>query len=843
MIRSPILHLATLALLSGWVGTPVALAQDPPASTTITTPGGTVITQNPDGTTTVSPGPVAERQPPADLFSSRNSVELNFPVDTSLMNLVKFFAELKRINFIISDVKALEGVKVTIISNESVSPDAAWEAFLSALEVSGYSLSMTGRTAKIIKSADAGTKPIPIRSGAPSESDGYVTQLVQLDNTRVDDMVKVIQGMLSSEAKVVSYPPTNTLIITDTAANIRKVYKLMKELDVASPKSTMEVYTLRYATAADVKALITELYGTAEEPKATATAATPSRTTRSTRSRRTETPTATPTESVSAGEESKFIAKVVEDERTNALIVLANDDGHGAVKDIIAKVDVNVTPEGEIHVVYLKYAKAEEVQSVLSSLSQGGRGGSSTSQTAAGGRRAQRAQAAATAAGRAPAPTAAGKATAGEDGGDEGGAIAAFDSGMRIAADENTNSLVIIADNDDFKVVESVIKQLDIERRQVFVDAVVMELSSEDALNLGLAAHVPGQPSAESAGFIGSQLGASSLGLTTDSLTGLAMGVFGSSVELPTIDPTTGLPTTLSVPAFGIVLNAIKSTGMTNIVSNPSLMTLDNEEAEISVGRKIPFPTTSGLNNLGQPVISFQREDVAITLHITPRVNSENFVTLELEVEVQEVEDSAQSAQVTAAGGGFITSNRKLQTVSMLRDNQTMVIGGLVGTTDSVAESKIPILGDIPVIGALFRSKIDKQRKTNLLIFLTPHIVDSPDDVMEIQRVKEAQRAEFLRRFYGKSRSQFFEELEDLLRYSMNVVDEPTMYRGPANLGPDVRLDDRELTPETRAAIEDALEDSRGDEAPGTSAGTVPDGGGLQIDDDEAPAPAPAGGN
>ncbi len=834
MIRSSfVTRLVSLAVLTAWLGSSVALAQDP---TTTTTPGGTVITQNPDGSTTVSPTTPVERQLPADM-SRASSVNLNFPVDTSLMSLIKFFAELRRINFIISDVKALEAVKVTIISNEDVSPGAAWEAFLSALEVSGYSISVTGKTAKIIKAADAGTKPIPIRSGAPSESDGYVTQLVQLDNTRVDDMVKVIQNMLSAEAKVVSYPPTNTLIITDTAANIRKVYKVMKELDVASPKSTMEVYTLRFATAADVKTLISELYGTADEPKASATPATPSRTTRTTRRRET-TPTPTPSESVSAGEESKFIAKVVEDERTNALIVLANDDGHMAVRDIIEKVDVNVTPEGEIHVVYLKYAKADEVQSVLSSLSQGGSRGSSA-QTPARTGRAGRAQAAAAAAAGAKAPAAGGKATAGEEG-DEGGAIAAFDSGMRIAADENTNSLVIIADNDDFKVVESVIKQLDIERRQVFVDAVVMELSSEDALNLGLAAHVPGQPAEGAAGFIGSQLGASSLGLTTDSLSGLAMGVFGESIEIPTINPLDGTPTTLAVPAFGIVLNAIKSTGMTNIVSNPSLMTLDNEEAEISVGRKIPFPTTSGLNNLGQPVVSFQREDVAITLHITPRVNSENFVTLELEIEVQEVEDSAQSAQVTAAGGGFITSNRKLQTVSMLRDNQTMVIGGLVGTTDSLTESKIPVLGDIPVIGALFRSKVEKQRKTNLLIFLTPHIVDGPDDVMEIQRVKEAQRAEFLRRFYGKSRTEFFDELENLLRYSMNFVDEPTMFRGPASLGPDLKLDDRELSPETRTAIEDALEDSRA-EAPGSSAGTVPEGGGLEIEDESAPAPA--GGN
>jgi type II secretory pathway component GspD/PulD (secretin) len=311
-------------------------------------------------------------------------------------------------------------------------------------------------------------------------------------------------------------------------------------------------------------------------------------------------------------------------------------------------------------------------------------------------------------------------------------------------------------------------------------------------------------------------------------------------VDVPTIDPGTGLPTTISIPAFGVVLNAIKTSGSTNIISNPTMMTMDNEEATLTVGRKIPFPTTSGLNNLGQPVVSFQREDVAITMKLTPRVNSANYVTLELEVEVQEVEDSAQGQSVQAAGGGFITSQRKLQTVSMVQDNQTMVVGGLVATTDSDTEIKVPILGDIPIIGALFRSNKSSERKTNLMIFLTPHIVDSPDDVLEIQRVKEAQRQEFLRRFYGKSREEFWQELQGLLRYSMNFVDEPTMWRGPATLGSDINLGDVQLSPEAQQAIADELARSR-EGAPGDSAGTLPSGG-IQVDDTlpDAPPPAPA---
>jgi general secretion pathway protein D len=787
------------------------------------------VTENPDGTVTVSPSATGSRQQAPDAMNAK-SVRLNFPQDSSLLTWVKFFADLRRMNFIIADVKELENKKITIISNQDVDPDAAWEAFLSALEINGYALSVTGKTARLVKVGERA----PFQKGVPRETDAYVTQLIQLENTRVDDMSKIIQGMLGPEAKIVAYPPTNTMIITDTGANIRKVYRIMQELDVASPRSTMEIYLLAFADAADVKQILEQLYGVADDERsatASSRTTTPTRPTRG--GRRTPEPTPTIADVNTAGDESKFIAQVIEDERTNSLIVLANEDGHAAVRELLAQLDRDIDVGGEIHVEYLEHAKAEDVAAVLSSLSQEGRGGAQQRRTQ-GGQGANARTPTSPATRTTPATAGAGAA---EDAG-EGSALAAFDSGMRIAADEATNSLVIIASQADFQVVERVIRKLDIERKQVFVDAVVMELSSEDSLNLGLAAHLPTAPSKDAAGFIGAQLGATSLGLTQDALSGLAMGVFGAPIDVPTIDPTTGLATTIGVPAFGIALNAIKSTGSTNIISNPALMTLDNEEASIVVGRKIPFPTTSGLNNLGQPVISFQREDVAITLKVTPRINSSNYVTLELEIEVQEVEDSAQSATVSAAGGGFITSQRKLETVALVADNQTMVIGGLVGTTEGRSEAKVPVLGDIPLVGALFRSTKSSQRKTNLMVFLTPHIVDEPDDMIEIQRVKEAQRQEFLRRFYGKSRSEFWNELQDLLRYSMNFVDERSVYRGPSTVGNDLQLDGEVLSEETREAIQDAIEDNRNGD-PGQGAGELPEDD-LDIQDEPPPAPAPA---
>ena len=741
-------------------------------------------------------------------------------MDTDLYQMVTFFADLMEQNFILSDVKELQGKKVHVISHHEVSKQEAYEAFLSALQVSGYTTTTSGNVTKVIKAQGASKTPISVRgvdAGAPGASDGFVTQLIQLANVNVNDVNKVVTTMTSAEAQVVAYAPTNTLIITDTGSNLRKIYKVLQDLDIAAPKSSLIIYPIAFAEAAEVKRIIEELYGTeAEDSSSQTSRASSSRTSRSSRRPSSRTAAAeAATDSVSAGAESKYISKVIDDERTNSLIVLANDKGHEAVIKLIGDIDVDVDARGQIHVVYLEHAKAEEVSQVLSELAQDSGNRSRNAQT--NPRNARREAAAARAGGDA----------AGGGDQDGGSAAAVFDSGMRIAADENTNSLIIIANADDFTVINSVIQKLDIIRKQVFVDAVILELSSDDSFDLGLAAHLPSKPSADATGIIGTQFGTNSLGLTQDLLSGLAVGVFGESVQVPFANPTGGT-TLLDVPAFGIVLNALKTNSSVNIVSNPNILTLDNEEAEIVVGRRIPFPTTAGLNNLGQPVTSFQREDVAITLKITPRVNSSDYVTLEVEIEVQEIEEDDQGLNVQQSG--FITSKREEKTTVLIKDNQTVVLGGLVGATDTEVETKFPILGDVPIIGALFRGRRVGSRKTNLMIFLTPHIIDDDRDMLEVQRIKEAQRQEFLRRFYGKSKDTYLAEMRALLRFSKNYIDEPSMFRGPTMAGGEAFGDN--LSDETRNALIDAL-DEAGAAEPGSTAGDLPDGDEFVIFDDE----------
>jgi len=220
---------------------------------------------------------------------------------------------------------------------------------------------------------------------------------------------------------------------------------------------------------------------------------------------------------------------------------------------------------------------------------------------------------------------------------------------------------------------------------------------------------------------------------------------------------------------------------------------------------------------------------------MTPRVNSENFVTMELKVGVQEIEGNTTSVNVQQ--GGFITSERKLETSALVGDNQTVVLGGLISTTDNDNESKIPVLGDLPVIGALFRNKSSSSRQTNLMIFLTPHIIDDEADMEEIMRVKEAQRAEFLRRFYGKSQQAQFEEIRKLLQYSMNEVDAPSAYRGPTTISSTTTLDGEPISATSRAELRDEVE--RGvSGAEGDLAGKLPPGE-VEVELPSAPA-APA---
>ena len=715
-----------------------------------------------------APAPAApERQKPPQM-SGAAKVTIDF-VDIQLSDLVKYMAEITGRNFILTD--EIKGT-ATIISHQPVSVAEAYEAFLSVLEVNGLTTVTVGGITKVVSTSNAASNPLRVYEGGNIPyTDNFVTQIIQLENVSVTDVSSVVKELSGKGAKIIAYAPTNTLIITDAAVNIRRVYKIISQLDVASPKAKLEIIPLRHATAAELEKVIEELYGGGGGSAGGSSSKPEAKT--SSKKRRASAPIEAPSASASSvGAEGKYIEQIISDERTNSLLILANEEAIEAVKRLIEKLDVDVDPasRAQIHVVYLENAKAEDVSQVLSSLANSN-GSSSRSGAQQGNARNRRGLPGTGAAGNKP-------NTAAEPDG-ESGAVAAFDSGLRIASDENTNSLVIIATKDQFEIIKQVINNLDIRRKQVYVEAVILELSTDDTGAFGFGVHA-GNKNGDSTNIYSAQMGASSIGLSSDLLSGAAIGAFGPSISVPfgsvgsSSADGTSTASTLDIPAFGVVLNALQTSGSVNIVSTPSVLTLDNEEAKIVVGRNVPFPVGQSQTSFGVPIVNYQREDVAITLKVTPQINESNFVTLEVFQEVQEIE-----GDVAAAGpGGPTTSKRSVENVVLVKDNQTIVIGGLISTTQNETETKIPILGDIPVLGVLFRGKTKQSRKTNMLIFLTPHIIDDPTDLEEIYRVKIAQRQEFIRRFYGKSREAQEQQLMELLSYSMFQIDQPSQYRG-----------------------------------------------------------------
>jgi general secretion pathway protein D len=454
----------------------------------------------------------------------------------------------------------------------------------------------------------------------------------------------------------------------------------------------------------------------------------------------------------SVGPGSVQVSQIISDSRTNQLIIIANERSFSQIVTIIEQLDVPIPGEGQVHVMHLENADATELASTLQSLTQSVE---QMREEANGGQQVA-------------------------DGGTEapvGPVSATFSGNISITADESTNSLVVVASLRDFLALQNVVRQLDRRRQQVYVEAVIMEVNINRTNQFGIAFNggaLPEIQGEQSPLFGATRLGSlSSLTLDPTSLMGMAVGLRG-----PTIDGSENA-LGIGIPSFGAILQAMQTDNDVNVLSTPHILTMDNEEAEIIVGENIPFISGiqqglgGGLGNLGglasqlgvdganNPLgnlgnlgglaglggglggfggVQVQRQDVALTLRITPQINESNFVRLEIEEEVEDV----QSIDPVL---GPRTTTRQARTTVVVQDQQTVVIGGLMRDTQSVDVSKVPILGDIPLIGNLFRNRTTRNVKTNLLLLLTPYIIRDPQDFQEIYRIKMEEREEFMRYF------------------------------------------------------------------------------------------------
>jgi general secretion pathway protein D len=574
----------------------------------------------------------------------RWSVNFN---DTDIQDVIKSIAGLTGKTIII-DPKVRGPIKV--INTRPLNAKELYELFLASLDVHGFTAVESGNIVRVVMNRDARQFAIPTENNIKDRDDLYITQVIPLKNTSAAKILAALRPLVPQYGHLTTYEPSNALIITDTRANAARISELVVQLDKIGITHT-DVIPLRYANAADVVAMLTQLEK--PDPNRGMTTAPP---------------------------------VIVADKRTNAVVVSGDDLTRQRLKFLINDLDRPQSKNSNVRVFYLKYAKAEDVAKVLTGMLQ----------SLGQGKQAE----------GAPANTAQ----------------------PAVQADEATNSVLITADVDTMDTLLSIVDSLDIRRAQVLVEAIIVELSSGNDKALGIEwmyrnDDVGFGGSANSTKTLGA-VGAAAIdieenGSSGNSLVQLAAGVAGIPGQIFGVGRLGGKTDFLAV------LKMLQTDDSSNILSTPNLLTTDNTEASILVGEQVPFRTGSfsGLgNNTGgtntgfsSPFNTINREDVGIKLQVTPHINEGDSVVLDIEQEISSVVRNTED--------GPVTSKREVKTQILSADGQTVVLGGLIKDDVLISNSRVPVLGSIPVLGHLFRSQTSKKVKTNLLIFIRPTII------------------------------------------------------------------------------------------------------------------------
>lgn len=578
---------------------------------------------------------------------------------------IKFIADITGKNFILDDKVA---GKVTVISPRKMSLDEAYQVFLSVLEVNGYGTVTNGDVTKIVRAADAITKSLDTVTDSPQKrEDLLVTQIIQLKHVDANDMKALFTPLISrGSSQLLAYPQSNVLIITDTKSNIKKIMEILDIIDKTGFGEEFRIFSLTYASAAD---LSTKLGDILSEDRAD----------RVQRIRSARSPGAV---------SQRGSAKIIPYERTNSLIVLASAVDMTEIDSLIKRLDIP-TPSGkeDIHVYYLQYANAEDLARVLTDM---------------------------------PAPEKTSGPVPGEGApGSRSGFNSSQQKDFKISFDKETNSLIVYADPDAYQSILETIKYLDIPRKQVYVKAMIMEVNTNEDFKVGVewsAFEDFTYDGGERTGGVFGRTGSNFITNLSDLPSGALFGVVGDAITINRNG------TSITFPNMTSFINAMAQDTKVNILSTPQIITLDNKEAEITVGANVPYVTREDTDttNIDRTIRTYDYRDVGVMLRFTPQINQQGWVRLDLFQENTSLV-AGQGADEFAP----TTLKRSAKTTVTVKDGSTMVIGGLIGDSVTFGESRVPLLGRIPLLGYLFKSSTKKYEKTNLYIFLTPQIIDT----------------------------------------------------------------------------------------------------------------------
>jgi general secretion pathway protein D len=689
---------------------------------------------------------------PCHKLGLNDTVSLDFK-DMPLDDLIRLMSCWTEKNFLLT--AGFQGKTVTLMSPQPVTVAEAYKAFLSVLRAHQLSVAPSGKFLRIVPENTVKQEPIPLlrnNSSVPGD-ERMVTKIVKLNFVPASEMSQVLGSFKGKAGEILTYGE-DTLIVTDAAVMVRKLMKFIAELDQPTDKEKHWIRPVQYAEAGELIEIINGMFGGDDSPTKQRTTARKSNT-RNKRGRSTASAPSGPSSVNKEGSEEIKVSKILADERTNQLLIVCNSATYMQVDKLLRKIDVPIPGEGQIHIYYLENADADDLSSTLSSLASG----SSTRGNTRG------------------------KTPRGKSGGAKGGGgsvAGLFEGEVKITAHEQTNSLIVEASLKDYLSLKKVVEKLDIRRKQVYVEAIIMEISSNKERKFGISGSagttfdIDGESVPLLMGLGG--LGVSGLDMSQLMKGGLATGLQGPLVDVSTgsTGALEGIGGDLSIPSFGFLIQAIASNSDVNILSTPHILTTDNEEAEIQVGKQIPYRASSmgGMGGLGGLSSMLggsrsnssaygglggmmgglgglssmmgggmvQRIDVDLTMKITPHVNESNYVRLEIDQSIDDVESIDREL-------GPTTSKRRVKNTVVVRDQQPVVIGGLIRETESEGVDKVPFLGDVPLLGILFRKTVTKTEKKNLLMIIVPHIIDDPSDLARIhsERTEEIKRfAEYL---------------------------------------------------------------------------------------------------
>lgn len=610
---------------------------------------------------------------PAGAAPVEETVTLNF-VNAEIESVVKAVGLISNRNFILDP--RVKGT-VNIVSSKPIARDMTYQILLSALRLQGFSAIEAGGITKIIPEADAKQNfSTTSGKGIKSSGDSIMTQVYPLQNESAAQMVPILRPLITPNNTISAYAGTNTLVITDYADNIRRINKIIEAIDQPN-YGEIVIIKLQYISALDLAQILGRLLNEGTAAPAGA-------------------PQAPATESG-----QKIV--ITPDVRSNSLLIRSDSPARIArVRNLIQQMDVSGSQTGNINVVYLRNAEAVKLAETLRAILSGENKLASTSASPASGQ------------------TTPSTATTSSSSG------SGSNSGSTIQADPQTNSLIITAPDHTYNSLRAVIDKLDARRAQVFVEALIVEVTTDKAAEFGIQWQAPLNSSSNNNAVVAG----TNFNTGGNNIIGLSAAATSGSPLAPSTGFNLGLLQRLTIGGEEVIgltalARMLESDANANILSTPNLLTLDNEEAKIIIGKNVPFITGSYAQSSGTttgatvtPFQTIERKDVGLTLKVKPQVAEGGTVKMQIYQEASSIQDTTNAA-------GVITNKRSIESTVLVDDGQIIVLGGLIQDDVRDGMDKVPGFGDIPILGSLFKYETRKHVKTNLMVFLRPRVLRS----------------------------------------------------------------------------------------------------------------------